>query len=117
MQICTNLNITITATTHAQERIAQRAVCPEALALVSLHGFDCPAGRGCFQRELRDSQINDLYEQGFALAVIEKALRLRVIYSGEEELITCYKRKQRQASRGAYRSRKTQRRTIPGWRL
>lgn len=105
MQPHTRINMTITKTLHAQHRIAQRSICPDALALVGLYGADIPAGRGCVRRALRYSQTTDLHEQGYAFALIEKALRLEAVFSSEDELITCYVRTPKRACLGTRRSR------------
>lgn len=100
-----NIDMTITTTAHARQRIAQRGICQKALALLSLNGMDSPAGAGRVRRELRYNQMAELYEQGYALEVIDKALRLEAIFSNENSLITCYLRTPRKSSRGARRNR------------
>lgn len=99
MQTQTNDQMTVTITAHADQRIAQRGICPAALSLVILYGHDAPAGRGCKARELRLSQFPELHELGFSVAAIEKALRIRAILSREEELLTCYQRKPEKLAR------------------
>src|SRR5690606_32266928 len=81
MQKYKNIDMTITTTAHARQRIAQRGVCQKALALLSLNGMDSPAGAGRVRRELRYSQMAELHEQGYSLEVIDKALRLEAIFS------------------------------------
>ncbi|MFY0690753.1 MAG: hypothetical protein JXR14_02385 [Paracoccaceae bacterium] len=92
MQTQKNDQMTVTITAHADQRIAQRGICPAALSLVILYGIDAPAGNGCKARELRLSHFSELHELGFAVTTIEKALRIRAILSREEELLTCYQR-------------------------
>ena len=92
MQTQTNGQMTFNITAHADQRIAQRGICPAALSLVILYGVDAPAGGGCKARELRLLQVSELHELGYAFAIIEKALRIRAILSREEELLTCYQR-------------------------
>lgn len=92
MQTQTNDQMTVKITAHADQRIAQRGICPAALNLVILYGVDAPAGNSCKARELRLSQVSELHELGFAVTTIEKALRIRAILSCEEEMLTCYQR-------------------------
>ena len=89
-------------TRHAERRIAQRGLCPDALQLVLVHGHDLPAGEGCVRREIRLSQISELSAEGFSLRTIEGALRIEAILSGDDVLITCYGRAPRLASRMTY---------------
>ena len=86
-------------TRHAERRIEQRGIRPDALQLVLVHGHDLPAGEGCVRRELRLCQISELSAEGFSLRTIEAALRVEAILSGDDILITCYGRTPRLASR------------------
>ena len=86
-------------TRHAERRIEQRRISPDALQLVLVHGHDLPAGEGCVRREIRLSQISELSAEGFPLRTIEAALRIEAILSGDDVLITCYGRAPRLASR------------------
>lgn len=88
-------------TLHANRRIAQRGICPEALDLVCTYGIDMPAGNGCVRRELRQNQAQSLLQEGFAIDVVERALRTEAIYSRDEALITCYLRTPRSTARRA----------------
>jgi len=92
MQTQTNDQMTVTITAHADQRIAQRGICPAALSLVILYGHDTPAREGCKARELRLSQFPELHELGFAVTTIEKALRIRAIITRDEKVRTCYHR-------------------------
>lgn len=85
-------------TEHAQKRIAKRGVCPAALELLHIHGIDSPAGSGCVRREIRHTQTTDLSEQGYAIEVIDRALRLEAIFCRNERLVTCYQRRPQRTS-------------------
>jgi len=85
-----NLNIFITR--HAARRLAQRGVCREAFALLTLHGIDVPVGGGRVRREVRHQQVSGLHADDYSLEVIDRALRLEAIYASDDTLITCYQR-------------------------
>ena len=79
-------------THHAAKRIEERGIRWDALQVVLLHGDDHPAGRGCVRRELLCSKLGEIIAEGVPHEVAEMALRIEVVLSGEEELITCYRR-------------------------
>lgn len=87
----TNLAVNFTRSPHAEERIAQRGVCPNALELVALFGTAFPAGGGCEKRKVHIKQMSDLCEAGYPLHIIERAMNLTAVFSSDGELITCYK--------------------------
>lgn len=108
-------DLNIVTTRHASKRLAQRNICLEALALLTLYGIDGPAGDGRVRRELRNHQVGDLHAEGLSLQIIDRALRLEAIYSAEDILITCYQRTPRlpfrpraKDSRILYRSKQSQ---------
>lgn len=91
--------ISTSITDHAAARIVQRGVCQDALALLTLHGIDVPAGGGSMRREVRQQQVGDLHAQGYRFETIEKALRLEAIFGPDEALVTCYQRSPRRTDR------------------
>ncbi|TNE57497.1 MAG: hypothetical protein EP341_04020 [Sphingomonadales bacterium] len=105
----------IKTTNHAKVRIAQRGVATQALELLALHGVDFPAGSGCVRRELLHWQVSDLHNQGYAIAIIEKALRLEAIFTDGDILITCYQRSPKAAAERNPRGRKGRRATTRKW--
>lgn len=92
-------NPVIITSPHAAWRIAQRGVCQDALDLLTLHGTDLPAGNGRVRRELYAAQTAELFEEGYPLAVIEKAFRLEAIFTESGILVTCYQRTPRPVAR------------------
>ncbi|MCT8159364.1 hypothetical protein [Pseudoruegeria sp. SHC-113] len=106
--------MTVTITAHANQRIAQRGICRKALNLVALYGHDTPARNGSKAREIRVSQFSELYELGFAVTTIEKALRIRAIITRDEKVQTCYHRPPEKHARP--RRSKQVRSLRPNWR-
>lgn len=103
------------ASKHAEIRIAQRGICIAALEILFEHGDEIMAGSGCFRTRLRWSQARDLRQEGVPLRVVESALRTEAIFSGDETLVTCWKRDPHRAaggSRGRRRSSKFQNHTL-----
>jgi hypothetical protein len=98
MQTQQEITKILRVTAHAQQRLAQRGICPAAVDVVRIYGVDSPAGGGCVRRELRQEQVVDLSAGGFSLATIERALRLEAIFSRDEQLVTCYQRAPKRAS-------------------
>jgi len=80
-----------TLSKHAVVRAAQRNVNNEALYIVLNYGVDVPAGVSISKRSLRVSQLPELYEDGFSVNVVEKALNLEAVVSNDGSVITCYK--------------------------
>ena len=93
-----------TLSNHAAVRTAQRNVNNEVLNIVLTYGFDVPAGVLISKRSLRLSQLQEIYEDGFSVNVVEKALNLEVVVRNDGLVITCYK-----VDRAKHLRRKTRR--------
>ena len=76
---------------HATVRTTQRNVNNDALDIVLTYGFDVPAGALISKRSLRLSHLQEIYEDGFSVNVVEKALNLEVVVRNDGLVITCYK--------------------------
>lgn len=79
-------------TGHAQQRMAQRGIRPEAVDLVLAYGTDMPAGNGCSRRELHTIDALALLRGGLPLALVEQGMRLVLILNPSEQMITCYRK-------------------------
>lgn len=112
MQYSTRPTVHVTRSLHAEERIAQRGICSEALALVALYGKAFPAGGGCEKRKVHIKQMSELCEAGYKLHVVERAMNLTAVFSPEGELITCYKGAPNKAPALRTRGRKAARMTL-----
>lgn len=96
-------------TKHAVERIAQRGIQPQALAVVFTYGHDTPTPDGCLKRELHYTQLHEALADGVPLKIIEAALKIEAILSSEERLVTCYMRSPRCLNRPSRRARSQKR--------
>lgn len=80
-----------TLSKHAVVRSAQRNVNNQALDVVLSYGVDIPAGASICKRSLRESQLQELYQDGFSTNIVEKALNLEAVVHNDGSVITCYK--------------------------
>lgn len=76
---------------HADFRKSQRNITQEELDIVLSYGVDSPAGNSVSKRSLRLSQVEELFNEGFASKIIEKALHTEVIVKNDGTVITCYR--------------------------
>lgn len=97
-------------TEHGRQRVAQRGVDPEALAIVMDYGVDYPAGSGCSKRRLHRVDAIELRHEIADYPLLEKAGRIVAIISGAEELVTSYYCRPHETSRSRRSSKKNRRR-------
>ncbi len=99
-----------TWTQHGRQRVAQRGIDPEALAIVMDHGVDYPAGSGCSKRRLHRVDAIELGHEIADYALLERAGRIVAVIGRADELITSYYCSPHETSRMRRSSRKKRRR-------
>jgi len=99
-----------TWTEHGRQRVAQRGIDPQALAIVLRHGVDYPARSGCSERRLHRVDAIELSHEIADYALLEKAIRIVAIIGRADELITSYYCSPHETNRSRRSSEKKRRR-------